>query len=351
MIICYTGVYAITAFVGGAVADLVGHVRVFRVGVALTAVALLAGGLAPGLGWLLVARVVQGLGGGLIYGTAPGIVMLAAAPAERGRALGFFNAALALGFALGPLPAGVLTDAFGWRAVLFARVPLAVAVFLAVLTLRVPRAASGGRRFVALADVRRAPVPAVCALAFLSWAGIFAIWLLVPFYLVERRGFGAALGGAIFTLAPLATTLAAPVAGRLLDRIGPATPVIAGLALETTGLGMLAFADATMPTLVVAAALVTAGAGQGIFQVPMMALVMAAFPQQLQGAAGGLTFLARTAGLVSGVIVLAAVFAARRTVAGFDAAFGEAMVVATGLVAFGAALAAVQAPRWGRRAR
>src|SRR3989442_9047592 len=115
VIICYTGVYAVMAFAGGAVADLVGHVRVFRVGVALTVVALVGGALAPSFAWLLAARVVQGLAGGLIYGTAPGIVMLATAPERRGRALGSFNAAIALGLALGPLPAGILTDAFGWR--------------------------------------------------------------------------------------------------------------------------------------------------------------------------------------------------------------------------------------------
>src|SRR5437868_5363944 len=97
VIVCYTGVYAIMAFAGGAVADVVGHVRVFRVGLAVTAVAFLAGALAPTFGWLLVARVVQGLAGGLVYGTAPGIVTLAAAPDRRGRALGSLNAAIALG--------------------------------------------------------------------------------------------------------------------------------------------------------------------------------------------------------------------------------------------------------------
>src|SRR4051794_1324345 len=66
VIVCYTGVYAVMAFGGGAVADVVGHVRVFRVGIALTAVAFLGGALAPTFGWLLAARVVQGLAGGLV---------------------------------------------------------------------------------------------------------------------------------------------------------------------------------------------------------------------------------------------------------------------------------------------
>jgi hypothetical protein len=71
----------------------------------------------------------------------------------------------------------------------------------------------------------------------------------------------------------------------------------------------------------------------------MMALVMGAFPPALQGAAGGLTYLARTLGLVSGVAALAALFAHRRPVAGFDAAFGEAFMLATAFVGVAAVIA------------
>jgi MFS family permease len=346
VIICYTGVYALTAFAGGAVADVVGHLRVFRLGVALTAIALLAGGIAPSFEWLLAARVLQGFAGGLIYGTAPGLVTLAAQPQARGRALGSLNAAMSLALALGPLGAGLLVDVLGWRAVFFTRVPLAILVLIAARTIRAPHAAGGMPRLVAFNDVRRPPVPAACVLAFLAYAGIFAIWLLVPFYLVDRRELGAGLGGVMFMLTPLGTTVAAPLAGRAADRIGAAIPLIAGLALEALGLGALAYADAATSTLAVAAALFAAGLGLGIFQVPMMTLVMAAFPAELQGAAGGLTFLARTLGLVSGVAVLAALFAARRTAVGFDAAFADAMLAAAAMVALAAVLAVAHAHRW-----
>ena len=342
VIICYTGVYAIMAFAGGAVADLVGHVRVFRIGVALTAVSFLGGALAPSFGWLLVARVLQGVAGGLVYGTAPGIVTLAVPADRRGRALGSLSASMALGLAIGPLSAGVLVDLFSWRAVFLARLPLAIAVFAATLVLATVPSESRARRLVGLADLGRSPVPLACTLAFLAQGAIFAIWLLAPFYLIERRGFGATLGGAIFTLTPLGTTLAAPLAGRAADRLGPSAPLIAGLALETVGLGVLAFADAHTSVGIVVTALFVAGFGVGLFQVPVMALVMGAFPSALQGAAGGLTFLSRTLGLVSGVAVIAAVFAARRPVAGFDAAFGDAFLVATAIVAAATVLAAAR---------
>jgi MFS family permease len=339
IIICYTAVYAVTAFAGGAVADLVGHGRVFRIGVALTALAFVAGGLAPSFGWLLAARVAQGVAGGLVYGTAPGIVTLAVTPARRGRALGALAAAMALGLAIGPLVAGVLVHIFGWRAVFFARLPVAAAVLVATRALPAAHGGEGTRRLVALADLRRPPVPVACALAFLSQAGIFAIWLLGPFYLIERRGFGADVAGVIFTLAPLGTVIAARLAGRAADRLGAIAPLIAGLALETLALGTLALAGGHTPMVVVAGALFVAGFGLGTFQVPVMTLVMSGFPSALQGAAGGLTFLARTLGLVCGVWLIAAVFASRRLVAGFDAAFGDAFLVATAIVGTAAVLA------------
>jgi MFS family permease len=339
IIICYTGVYAVTAFGGGAVADLIGHGRVFRAGVALTALAFLAGGLAPSFEWLLVARVAQGVAAGLVYGTAPGIVTLAVTPERRGRALGSLAAAMALGLAIGPLVAGVLVHVFGWRAVFFARLPVAVAVLAAAWALPAAHGAEGPRRLVAPSDLRRRPIPLACALFFLSQAGVFAIWLLGPFYLIERRGFGADVAGVIFTLAPLGTSIAARLAGRAADRLGAVAPLIAGLALETIALGTLAFADGDTPLVVVAGALFMAGFGLGTFQVPVMTLVMSGFPPGLQGAAGGLTFLARTLGLVCGVWMLAAVFASRRPVAGFDAAFGDAFLVATAIVGAAAVLA------------
>ena len=343
VIMCYVFTYSLVSFTGGALSDRIGHGRVFSTGVALSVVAFVLAATAPAFGWLLGARVLQGLGGGMIYGTAPGIVTLAASPEARGRALGFLNSAIGVAFAIGPIVAGVLLELSGWRAVFGSRLPVALAV-LAWAWLALPRGERlTGHPLIAIGDVARFPVLHACALAFLANAGIFAIWLLAPFYLVQHRGHDAVLGGVLFMLTPLGTAVAAPFAGRLVDRVGARLPSVIGLALEAGGLLLLSGATRTTPAIAVAAALFAAGFGLGLFQVPNMAAVMGAFPAGQQGGAGGLAMMARTLGIVAGVATLSQVFATWRA-SGFEAGFTAAFLVAGAAVLI-AALAALFSAR------
>jgi MFS family permease len=341
VIIAYVLVYALTSLAGGALGDRVGHGRVFRAGLGLSAVAFALGALAPTFGWLLAARVVQGLGGGCVYGTAPGLVTLGVPASARGRALGFLGAAMGLGLSAGPAIAGLLVGTFGWPAVFYLRLPLVLAV-LAWAWWAMPAApAPRAPRLAGVGDVLRRPVLAAGALSFVANAGMFAIWLLAPFYLVAGRGLDASLAGLLFMLTPLGTTLAAPVAGRLADGAGPVVPAVAGLALEAGGLALLSRADPASPVVLVALALFAAGFGLGLFQVPNLAVIMAAFPASQQGAAGGFAFLARTLGVVTGVAVLAHLFAVRRLAVGLAPAAAEAFLAAALAVAAAAILALV----------
>jgi MFS family permease len=338
VVMSYVFTYAVVAFAGGALADRIGHARVYLLGVAVSAAAFACAAAAPAFGWLLAARVFQGVGGGMIYGTAPGIVTLLAGPAARGRALGFLSAAMGLAFAVGPVAAGAIVQSWGWRAVFGARFPLALVV-LAWAYRSLPRGgAVGGYRRVTSADLARPAVLHACALSFVANGGIFAIWLIAPFYLVQHRGHDPLVGGLLFMLTPLGTTVAAPLAGRLADRLGPRLPCVLGLAVEAAGLLLLSGATRTTPVAAVAAGLFASGGGLGLFQVPNMAAVMGAFPAGQQGAAGGLAFMARTLGTFSGVAALSQVFAHARS-GGFESGYAAAFTAAGLAVAVIAAVA------------
>jgi predicted MFS family arabinose efflux permease len=241
-----------------------------------------------------------------------------------------------------PVASGALVEAFGWRAVFVVRVPVALAALAwAWRALPDVRAANPSRP-VRLTDIVRARVLLPAALAFLANAGIFAIWLLAPFYLVDVLGLGAFVGGLMFMLAPLGTTIAAPLAGRAADRFGSRGPMVLGLVIEAVALASLSGADAGTPVALAAVALFAAGFGLGLFQVPNMTALMGEFPQGQQGAAGGLAFMGRTLGVVGGVAALSAIFAARRDVVGFDAAFTTAFLVAAATVGAAAGVALIR---------
>src|SRR5881409_3471804 len=159
---------AFPAIVAAAAADRIGHAPVFRVGLALSVAGFALCGAAPSFPLLLAGRAVQGVAGGLVYGTAPALTTLGAAASLRGRRLGFLNAAIGLGFASGPLLAGVLIDALGWRAIFHARVPAALVALAWALAVRRSERITASRRLVAARDVVRAPVLFASGLSFVA---------------------------------------------------------------------------------------------------------------------------------------------------------------------------------------
>jgi MFS family permease len=327
---------------------MVGPGRVFQVGAALGVVGYLACGLAPSFPALVAGRVLQGVAGGSRVRHRSWDPTLASAPHARARAVGLLNASIGVASAVGPALAGGLVEVFGWRSVFLLRVPVGLGlVAWALVSLPRGRLAAGYRR-LRMSDFVRAPVPRACALAFAANAAIFAIWLLGPFLLVGLRALSPAVAGAIVMLTPLTMAACAPLAGRLAERLGGRALIAGGLALEGAGLWLIGDATATTPLWILALAFAGAGAGLGLFQVPNMAALMGAFGEGLQGAAGGLSFLARTLGIVTGVLSLASIFAARRLAVGFESAFVEAFRLAAVGVRLGALIACrrpVQAAR------
>ena len=340
VIICYVVTYALTAFVAGVLADRLGPAPVFVAGLWLSGVTFLGYALAPAYGGVLLLRMAQGLGGGLVYGTAPALVTLSLPRERHGRGLGMMSLGLGVGLGLGPLLGGVLLEHFGWAASFLFRAPLFLAVaVLAQTQVRRLGGARPARRRVALADLLRLPVLRNALLAFLSNHAQFAVWLLVPFFLIGPLGLSPTVGGLVFALTPLANALVAPLGGALTDRVGARGPLACGLALEVAGLLMIATLTTGTSLVLVGVAMALVGLGVGLFQVPNLAQMMASFPPAQQGVAGGLAFLSRTLGSAVGVQVTAALFDARVARDGFLSAFHAAFLAAAAVCAVGTALA------------
>ncbi len=121
----YTITFAGFLLLGGRAADLLGRRRVFVSGLVLFALSSLAGGLANSQSVLIIARLVQGLGGAIIAPASLSILTTTfIEPAERNRAVGIWGAMGGAGGAAGVLLGGVLVDLLSWRWILFINIPI-----------------------------------------------------------------------------------------------------------------------------------------------------------------------------------------------------------------------------------
>ena len=313
LIILYHIPLAVLTIGGGMLGDRFGHRRVFAFGLWVSALAFPLCGLAPTYSFLLYARMLQGIGAGLVFGTSPALITLSVPPRYASLGLGFLNFAAGVGLAGAPPLAGVLIDFFGWPSVFLFRIPIALMLGLCTLAWLRGHARMAELQ-VGVYGFSPVPAPAMICnmLAFLANAAFFVIYILGPYYLVQVLGYSATFAGLVFMLVPLSTALAGPISGSLAHRIDPKSLVAAGLAIEVVGLFLLGSLTETSSLIATAIAFAAAGFGVGTFQVPNVAMVMDALPNRNQGFAGGMISAMRTLGIISGAIFAPWLFETRR---------------------------------------
>lgn len=347
----YTLTLAGLILLGGALGDRAGRRRVFVLGVAWFALASALCGLAPDIGVLIAARVLQGVGGALLTPGSLAIIQATFTPADRPKAVGAWSGFGGVAGAAGPLLGGWIVVTAGWRWVFLLNLPLAVVV-IAVTLRHVPESKdpSAGGRFdiagAALAALTLAgltyalieapepgPVAGVAAAAVIGVAagiGFVAVERrrgrspgpvkpMLPLDVFASRQFTAvnavtflvygALGGMIFLLvlqlqvvsgfsplgagaALLPTTvlllLFSARAGALAQRIGPRLPMTAGPLISAAGvLLMLRIGEHASYAADVLPAATVFGLGLCLTVAPLTATVLASADVGHAGVASG----------------------------------------------------------------
>ncbi|WP_249374672.1 MFS transporter [Streptomyces sp. I05A-00742] len=140
----YTIVLAALLIPAGRLADVLGRRRAFLLGLILFGLASVGCGLAPGLGWLVAARVAQGIGAAVLVPTSLSLALPAFPAAERATAVGAWTAISALAASAGPVIGGLLA-ASDWRWVFLINVPVVLAALVAGVRL-LPRPVPAGRQ-------------------------------------------------------------------------------------------------------------------------------------------------------------------------------------------------------------
>jgi EmrB/QacA subfamily drug resistance transporter len=367
----YTLTFGGFLLLGGKLADRLGRRKVFLLGAVLFAVASLLGGLAGNLGLLIVARLVQGLGGALMSPAALSLLTVVFAEGtERNRALGIWAAITAGGAAVGLILGGVLTEYASWRWVLFVNVPIAVLAVVGALRFvpesrderargfDIPGAllVTGGLVALVYALVkgndlgwgstqtvltlvlavvllagfvvvqRRAAEPLVDFRLFRSktllgadlgalfvGAGIFAVFFFMILWMQQINGYSPIRSGFAFLPMTLCIGVAAGIGSQLLGRVGPRPLLIGGPALAALGmlsLGLRLAPDSTYLGVVLPS-LVLIALGMGFTFVALTSAAVAGVPQEDAGVASALLNAGQQVGGALGLAILTAVSTAR----------------------------------------
>lgn len=354
---------------GGAAGDRYGRRRVLSVGIWLFTLASVLCSAAPGLASLVTGRVLQGVGAALVLPNSLAILGANFAGEARGRAIGIWAAAGAAFGAIGPLLGGWLVDQVNWRTIFLINVPVgALALFLASRCLgddanpgRPPLdlfgavsatlglagltwvlTVAGERGF----DATVAPVLAISVVVLVvfvvvertrpaqamlpmslfgsqSFAGLNlltlflygalgALFVLVPFVLIQAAGYSATAAGAALFPLPVAIAIGSPVMGGLAAKVGPRWPLTLGPLIVSGGFVLAmrigpggSYWLTTFPAMIVIAV------GMAVAVAPLTTSVLSAVDRQHTGIASGFnSAVARLGGLIA-TALLGAVLSAR----------------------------------------
>jgi len=365
--IAYLLAYAATLPVFARMSEMFGRKLLYIAGYALFTGASLLCGLVFDVRLLIIFRLLQGIGGGMLGANSLTILAKAAGPHRRGRAMGLFAAAQAVGVSAGPVVGGLLLSTLGWRWVFWVSVPFGLAgILFGWLVLPQTESASDKRfdwwgavlltpalasivillsefqtwkpgltAFVALLsvillacfawrelrqtspliDLKLFGVPAFFGGVIgvnLSYALLYAMFFLMSFAFVRGFGDSAISAGVHLAIIPITLGLIAPISGKLYERFGPRLLTTAGMIFCGGAIVMLSRSLSGMQHDIVGmAALGMFGVGLGIYIAPNNAATIAAAPAGRTGEAGGMLNLMRVLGCMVGIVTASTALAWR----------------------------------------
>ncbi len=383
--LAYLLVLVSTVAVVGRIADAVGRKLLYVYGFGVFTAGSVLCGLAPTLPVLIAARVLQAIGAAMLQANSIALITEAMPRSYLGRGLGVQGTAQALGLALGPAVGGVLVAVAGWRLIFLVNLP-AGAVGLALGWFLLPRsrsrratgradrlgavllplAAAGPLLYLSLATEagyanplllvalaagvlaaigfvrheRRVDAPLIdlsilrrpalsigLSSGLVSYLVLFGALFVVPYYLSADHT-SAALLGLELSVLPVAIGIAAPVAGRLVHRIGERPLTGGGLILTAVGLLEIGLRHGTSGLL---AGLALAGLGLGAFTPANNAMVMSRSPTGHTGVVSGVLNMTRGFGTALGVALASGLYTAAAGVGGADVSHATTAAAAHGL--------------------
>lgn len=405
----YTVVIASLLLLAGSTADRLGRRRTFQAGLLIFGGGSLLCSLAPGLGWLVGARMAQAVGGSMLNPVAMSIITnVFTDRRERARAIGVWGAVVGISLALGPIVGGALTETVGWRSIFWINVPIAlvavvltalyvpesrsphprrfdpfgqvlVIVALASLTYGIIAAPSAGwtsmqtlgllglsalalgtlipyelhrsQPLIELRFFRSVPFSGATVIAVCTFAAFAAFLFLNTLYLQTVRGYSPLDAGLCTLPMALMALIASPLSGRLVGSRGARIPLLAaGFCICVSALALTGLEPST-PLALLLGSYAVFGLGFGMVNPPITFTAVMGMPDAQAGVAAAVASTSRQVGQTLGVAIAGSLLGT-----GVAAAAGPGLAGATQTIwwlvaATGVLVAVIGALMTGERAR
>lgn len=337
----------------GRIADMIGRQKVFFWGVSIFSIFSLLCGIVNNPTLFLILRVLQGIGGAMIFGTSVAILTGVFPIQKRGRVLGINVAGVYLGLSLGPFIGGFLTQNLGWRSIFYVNSFLGFLMLsLIMLFLKIEKEKIVLKNFDFVGALIYSPMlflimygfsllPRTLGIvllligiifififvkhetcvsqpllnvnlfrinpaflfsnlaALINYSATNAVSFLLSLYLQYIKGYLPQQAGIVLIAQPVTMTILSPLAGRLSDRIQPR--IIASIGMSLTGFGLLflSFINSSTSVDLITLYLLILGFGFALFSSPNTNAVMSSVEKQYYGIASSTLATMRLLGQMS----------------------------------------------------
>ena len=348
-----------------AIGDIFGYRRVFLSGVSIFVVASVMCAMSTSFEMLAASRVLQGIGGACTMSINTALLRLIFPPSRLGRVMATNAVIVAVTAASGPTLGGAILAVGHWSWIFLLNVPLGLAalllgwkllphnppseekkqldgqsvvmnaVFFGLLIYTIEGFAHDGMStllvlqgvvtaVVGVLYIRRQlqiPIPILpvdlfripifslsigCSICCFTSQMLALVSL--PFFMQHSLGLSVAETGLMITPWPIATTLTAPLAGRLIEKMHPGILGGVGMSIFTIGLCTLSFLQGEATLWDLAWRMAVCGIGIGLFQTPNNVTITTSAPLQRSGGASGMLGTARLLGQTLGTAMVAVLF-------------------------------------------
>jgi len=359
-------VLVITSMMLGAarLGDMYVKKKLYNQGLVMFTLGSLLCGLAPGVGWLIAFRILQGTGSVVMQALGSAIIVEVFPASERGRAMGMIGSIVSVGIASGPAIGGMIIGWLGWRWVFLVKAPIGLVTLMASITflpfiqpvrkgerfdvagailllgtlvcfalgmtmgqnrgfgddlvrVLLPMSVTGVLAFVVLEGRVRQPMVdpelfrntqftlnlLMGLVSFSVMGGMF----ILPFYLQLVKEYPTFQVGLMMMASPVAMGLVAPLAGSIADRFGTRAISVVGLSVIIIGCYSVSTLETDTSVAGYLLRVLIVGMGMGLFQSPNNSAIMGAAPPERLGVASGLMALARNLGTTIGIPMMGAV--------------------------------------------